>query len=443
MPMTGSKHDPHERVIAILTAEAPSMLRIARRHSLCPDDAQDAYQRAVEIFLRRTNDLRPETTPGWLRTVVKHEAMAVRRARQQQVAGDDIDFEAHEAADVPTAEERLLSFDQLTRSAEALQRLKAHEVSALLLKAEGYSYAEISEMTGWTYTKVNRCITEGRRNFLRLYAGIEAGLECERWAPLLSAIADGEASAREMLEARPHLRGCPACRASIRAARESGPRIAAVLPLGALALSPGHGLGDGPGFLVRAYEAISCALHDRAAVVAVKVQAGADLAASGKVAAVAASAAAVAGGGAAVVERVPPAKSDRSAEASTRDRDRADRHATARAPDVVRVVTPSGASATVRSGATSKPKAAASREVERPQPRRRRASSEREQAPSSEFALEGSGTATTATASSARASSTASGSAPASGGGSVATSSGSASGSGSAASTDAAPEFGP
>jgi DNA-directed RNA polymerase specialized sigma24 family protein len=31
-----------------------------------------------------------------------------------------------------------------------------------LLQAEGYSYAEICEMCGWTYTKVNRCLAEGR-----------------------------------------------------------------------------------------------------------------------------------------------------------------------------------------------------------------------------------------------------------------------------------------
>jgi DNA-directed RNA polymerase specialized sigma24 family protein len=48
------------------------MLSLARRHSLCVDDAEDAYQRAAEIFLRRADTVRHETAPGWLRTVVKH-----------------------------------------------------------------------------------------------------------------------------------------------------------------------------------------------------------------------------------------------------------------------------------------------------------------------------------------------------------------------------------
>ena len=31
-----------------------------------------------------------------------------------------------------------------------------------MLQAEGYSYAEIATLCGWTYTKVNRSLAEGR-----------------------------------------------------------------------------------------------------------------------------------------------------------------------------------------------------------------------------------------------------------------------------------------
>jgi hypothetical protein len=37
-----------------------------------------------------------------------------------------------------------------------------------------------------TYTKVNRCLTEDRQAFVRRLAGIQGGVECERFAPLLS-----------------------------------------------------------------------------------------------------------------------------------------------------------------------------------------------------------------------------------------------------------------
>ena len=104
-----------------------------------------------------------------------------------------------------------------------MKQLKPQEIRALLLKAEGYSYKQIQEITGWTYTKVNRCLTEGRKAFLERVAGIEAGSECERLAPLLSRLVDGEANAEDLAALRPHIRTCLSCRAALREYR-SAPR---------------------------------------------------------------------------------------------------------------------------------------------------------------------------------------------------------------------------
>jgi hypothetical protein len=43
--------DRDEFVIATLAEHGASMLALARRYSLCLDDAHDAYQRAVEILI--------------------------------------------------------------------------------------------------------------------------------------------------------------------------------------------------------------------------------------------------------------------------------------------------------------------------------------------------------------------------------------------------------
>ena len=43
-----------------------------------------------------------------------------------------------------------------------LAKLKPQERQALGLFALGYSYGEICDLTGWTHTKVNRCLAEGR-----------------------------------------------------------------------------------------------------------------------------------------------------------------------------------------------------------------------------------------------------------------------------------------
>ena len=65
--------------------------------------------------------------------------------------------------------------ERVAHSAAALAALKPQERRALALKAEGYSYAEMQTLTGWTYTKVNRCMAEGRKRFLELFAAIHEG----------------------------------------------------------------------------------------------------------------------------------------------------------------------------------------------------------------------------------------------------------------------------
>ena len=93
-----------------------------------------------------------------------------------------------------------------------------------------------------TVEEGQRCITEGRKRFLRLYEELETGVECERLAPVLASLAAGEASAEELLDIRPHLRNCAGCRATVRALHASRlRRVTALLPLGAV-VEPVRGL---------------------------------------------------------------------------------------------------------------------------------------------------------------------------------------------------------
>jgi RNA polymerase sigma factor (sigma-70 family) len=301
-PVLRSREEADRLVVETIARHAESLLALARRYSLCPDDAQDAYQRALEIFLRHAPTLDAADAHKWLHTVLKHETLRVRRSRMRLVAADEHDPDAHESPSGRGPDEQVQAFDRMTRSAEALQHLKPAELQALWLRAQGHSYDEIARLCGWTYTKVNRSITEGRRRFLERYAGIEAGDECRRWEPVLAAIADGEATAAQLLRARPHLRNCPGCRATVRALRESGGAVAALLPVSAAA-APRHG-----GVFARLVELVSGHVHERAASAALKVQVASEVAAASKMAAVAASAAALAGGGVAVDRAVVAAE---------------------------------------------------------------------------------------------------------------------------------------
>ena len=56
---------------------------------------------------------------------------------------------------------------------------------------------------------------------MRLYEELETGVECERLAPTVHALAQGTADSEALLELRPHLRSCAGCRATVRALHAS------------------------------------------------------------------------------------------------------------------------------------------------------------------------------------------------------------------------------
>jgi hypothetical protein len=142
---------------------------------------------------------------------------------------------------------------------------------------------------------VNRLLTEGRQAFLRRVAAIQGGGECERLAPALSALADGEASAEELALLRPHMRSCLSCRAKLKVFREVPAKVAALVPPAALL-----GTDPGAGPLRNLLESVLGTAQHKVAAWGERAHAAAELATGQKLAAVAASAAALAGGGTAV-----------------------------------------------------------------------------------------------------------------------------------------------
>jgi RNA polymerase sigma factor (sigma-70 family) len=221
--------------VEIVAHHEAALRRTARRYSLDVEDADDAYQRALEIVLTKapTTDLRELIR--WTQTVTKHEAMAVRESRERLLGyrpqgreGDPPDPLAQIAAAVDGPEEQVQRREAVARGREALRTLKPAELRALTLLAEGYSYAEIGEITGFSATKVNRVLAEGRERFRKLVTSSEDGSRCRQLRPLLSAFCDGEASAVDAGVVREHLRACGHCRSTVRAYRAT-PGIALAL----------------------------------------------------------------------------------------------------------------------------------------------------------------------------------------------------------------------
>jgi RNA polymerase sigma factor (sigma-70 family) len=166
----GAALDPDRLQLAarVLATHEEALRRTARRFSLCADDADDAFQRAVEILLTKVPPIDGEVLTAWMQVVTRREALALRRTRERMlgVAGLDAILSSW-----PEPAEHAERRERVAEAARLLARLKRDERRAIVLQAEGYSYAEICELTGWTYTKVNRCLAEGRAR-LRVLAAV-------------------------------------------------------------------------------------------------------------------------------------------------------------------------------------------------------------------------------------------------------------------------------
>ena len=229
-----------------------TLKRTARRYSFCEDDAEDAYQRSLEILLTKAPTVHQRDLIRWMQTVTKHEALAVRRHRERLVSSappGDASPEDHDWIQlIPSPhdgpEDLAERREKVARSREALSTLKPQELRALTLLAEGYSYREISGITGWTRTKINRCLAEGRQRFRSVIVSSEGGERCDELNLSLSAFADGEADDKQTLFVREHLRVCAYCRAKLRTFRAAPRAAAALMPALPLSRSVGERLQE-------------------------------------------------------------------------------------------------------------------------------------------------------------------------------------------------------
>jgi RNA polymerase sigma factor (sigma-70 family) len=220
--------------VEMIAGHESSLKRTARRYSIDAEDAEDAYQRALEIVLTKAPTTDPRELIRWTQTVTKHEALAVRQVREKMLGrrGGQDDGASDPVALIPargdSPDEQVERREAVARGREALQALKPAELRALSLLAEGYSYVEIGSITGFSQTKINRVLAEGRDRFRSLVTSSEDGSRCRELRPLLSAFCDGETSSAAAATVREHLRACGRCRATMRAYR-AAPGIAAAL----------------------------------------------------------------------------------------------------------------------------------------------------------------------------------------------------------------------
>jgi RNA polymerase sigma factor (sigma-70 family) len=144
----------------------PKLRAQAFRHAPDPEAAEDAFQDAAVEFLRYYKGSPGDDALRYMLHCIRQRARSAQR---------QLNHSAVIAAEVPedvavrlTRHDRLdpaLMAERRQTDAErrdALRRLPAKHRTALSLFAAGYSYREISELRGWPYGTVSRCIAEGR-----------------------------------------------------------------------------------------------------------------------------------------------------------------------------------------------------------------------------------------------------------------------------------------
>lgn len=225
----------HALVAEIARLHSDALLRTAARFSTCADDAHDAYQRAMELLLSHAATIDRGKAVSWLHVVVRREAIAISKVNDRNVPLDTEDVDEATARLSVHADDHLHAIDLARRAGEALATLKESEAQALCLRAQGLSYEEIADAYGWSYTKVNRAVTEGRRAFLNHYAAVESGVVCADTADLIAPFVAGELKPRIALKLRAHLVRCTGCRALLHAQRQGDAGLRALLPPAAAA----------------------------------------------------------------------------------------------------------------------------------------------------------------------------------------------------------------
>jgi RNA polymerase sigma factor (sigma-70 family) len=158
----------HEMATKLYSKERDYLLSIARRNAHTEQDAAEALQEAFIAFIAHFDPAKESPPLAWLTLTLKRQCWAQKRKAHTERFVDEgtlrFDDDRERLIEMVASseagpDERVTGLEE---GRERLAGLKPDERTALGMFGAGCSYAEIAEVRGWTYTKVNRCIAEGR-----------------------------------------------------------------------------------------------------------------------------------------------------------------------------------------------------------------------------------------------------------------------------------------
>jgi RNA polymerase sigma factor (sigma-70 family) len=152
------------------------LLAIARRNCADADDAEEALQDAFVLFIDHFDPAGEAPALPWLTLTLKRRCWALYARRRQgprPLANGRLERLAGLGLRAP--QELCEVAEEATRLRRDLAALKPDQRRALALLALGYTYREIAESCGWSRSKVNRSLAEGRARLRGLAAPREEG----------------------------------------------------------------------------------------------------------------------------------------------------------------------------------------------------------------------------------------------------------------------------
>jgi RNA polymerase sigma factor (sigma-70 family) len=270
-------------------AVAPGLIRYAARYTQSIHDAEDAYQRSMEIALTRAPVTEQRAFMAWLYTVIRNEAITIcrRRRREAPAMGEDVAVSLTERAETELGPDAVAEWrERYGVIRDGLAGLTESQRVCLMLKSAGASYAEIADVTGFSLRKIERSVLEGRERLHAWQLRVDGGGECERLRAAIDRVAEHDGSQEDVRAVTRHVRHCGGCRSALSARRQSIHGLAALVPVALVAThvmsvhTPDPSIAFtywdrlGAGFTLRASQAVQHAM-ELPSLVGAKVGAGA------------------------------------------------------------------------------------------------------------------------------------------------------------------------
>jgi RNA polymerase sigma factor (sigma-70 family) len=152
----------------IYTERRNYLMAIARRNAPTEADAEEALQDTFANFIQSFDPYGEAHPIAWLTTALKRRCWRTRETGHLDHRVFSLPDSHHEEPSGLIERRPERSEAIADRQAERddarrrLARLKPDERSAIVHHAAGFDYAEIGRRLGWSHTKVNRSLYEGR-----------------------------------------------------------------------------------------------------------------------------------------------------------------------------------------------------------------------------------------------------------------------------------------